>query len=78
MYDGQLEMSFAGARGCASIRQRRISRAQWWFERMRQVVDSATDLQPAPAPRAEQTWLPGTHRQPAAAPQSPAADRLAA
>ena len=77
MYDGQLEMSFGGARGCASPRQRRLSRAQWWFQRMRQVVDGARDWQAAPPARPEQTWLPGTHRQPDLAPQ-PAAERLAA
>jgi len=81
MYDGQMEMSFAGARGRASVRQRRLSRAQWWFQRMRKVVDEALDFQPVPAPRPQQTWFPGAHRQPALAPQpSPASesDRLAA
>ncbi len=78
MYDGQLEMSFAGARGCASARQRRLSRAQWWFQRMRQVVDGARDWRPAPAPRPEQIWFAGTHRQPEGAPQVSAPERLAA
>ena len=34
-------------------------RAQWWFRRMRQIVDSALDWQPAPPPRPEQTLFPG-------------------
>lgn len=29
---------------------------------MRQVVERARDWQPAPAPRPEQIWFPGTHR----------------
>jgi hypothetical protein len=78
LYDGQLEMSFASARGCASVRQRRLSRAQWWFQRMRQVVDGAMDWHPMPAPRPEQTWLPGTHRELETAPPAPATERLAA
>ncbi len=34
-------------------------RAQWWFRRMRQIVDGALDWQPAPPPRPEQVLLPG-------------------
>lgn len=30
-------------------------RAQWWFRRMRQIVDCALDWQPAPPPRPQQT-----------------------
>ncbi|HEY5915514.1 MAG TPA: hypothetical protein VJA21_33435 [Verrucomicrobiae bacterium] len=65
MYNGQLEMSFAGGRGCLAgpRRQRRLTRARWWFGVMRQVVDRATDWQPAPPPRPEQIWFPGSHRQ---------------
>lgn len=75
MYDGQLEMSFGGTRGCASKRQRRLSRAQWWFQRMRQVVDGALDRQSVPPPRPEQTWFPGAHRQPELAPQADSESR---
>jgi hypothetical protein len=79
MYDGQLEMSFAGVRGGSSARQRRLTRAQWWFQRMRQAVDGALDWQPAPPPRPEQTWLPGTHRAAGGVPQvEPESTRLAA
>jgi hypothetical protein len=62
MYNGQLELSLGKARGGRSVsaRQRRISRAQWWFQRMRDVVDRAVDWQPAPVPRPEQIWFPAT------------------
>ncbi len=65
MYNGQLEMSFDSSRISPSRtrRQRRLARARWWFDCMRQVVDRATDWQPAPTPRPEQTWFPGAHRQ---------------
>ena len=71
MYNGQLEMSFSNGRGCRTVsrRQRRLNRAQWWFQRMRQVVERATDWQPAPPPRPEQIWFSGVHRSPEAAPQ---------
>jgi len=71
MYNGQLEMSFGNGRGCQTInrRQRRLSRAQWWFQRMRQVVERATDWSPAPDPPPEQIWFPGAHRQVAVPPQ---------
>jgi hypothetical protein len=57
----QMELSLEKARVCPSLnrRQRRLNRANWWFERMREVVDRAFDRQPAPAPRPEQTWFPG-------------------
>jgi hypothetical protein len=42
--------------------RRRPSRAQWWFQRMRQVVERARDWQPKPTPRPEQIWFPSTHR----------------
>ena len=66
MINGQLELSLTNARGChpLSRRQRHLSRARWWFERMRQVVDRAIEWTPAPAPRPEQTWFPNASRQP--------------
>lgn len=65
MKNGQLEMSFGntGVSRGLNRRSRRQSRAQWWFARMRQVVDRAMDWQPAPAARPEQIWFPGSHRQ---------------
>jgi hypothetical protein len=54
----QLEMSFDGTtRFYPRIRRRRQSRAQWWFARMREVVDQAFDWRPAPPTRPVQTYL---------------------
>jgi hypothetical protein len=69
--DPQLELALAGsnARRMPAAAQRRLSRANWWFERMRQIVDCACDWQPAPLARPEQIWFPNTHRHPALAAQ---------
>jgi len=75
MYDAQLEMSFGSTPGLLPRRQRRLSRAQWWFQRMRQIVDRAIEWQAAPAPRPEQIWFPGTHRQPGLQPSLKATTR---
>ena len=64
----QLEISLPMT---AAVRRRerkpcRPARAQWWFERMRRVVDAAPD-QPATAMRpAHRVALPIVHRQNAA------------
>jgi hypothetical protein len=61
MTNQQMELGFGSARVCPSAtrRQRRLSRANWWFERMREAVDRAFDWQPAPPPpRPEQIWFP--------------------
>jgi hypothetical protein len=59
----QLELGFAGG---ADYRtgggERRRSRASWWFQRMREIVDRACDWEPMLAPRPEQTWFPNAHR----------------
>jgi hypothetical protein len=59
MTNQQMELGFGKARACASLnrRQRRLSRANWWFERMRQVADRAFDWRPVPPPRPEQIWF---------------------
>lgn len=58
----QLELTFDGStRFHPEIRQRRPSRARWWFARMRRVVDLALDWRPAPAPRPEQIQLALVH-----------------
>jgi hypothetical protein len=51
--DTQMELVFDSTQSCVSRgrRQRRLNRAQWWFARMRQIVDRATDWEPAPPPR---------------------------
>jgi hypothetical protein len=55
----QLEINFAAPALLrpALRRQRRITRARWWFERMRQTVDQAWDWSSGPPARAGQTRL---------------------
>jgi hypothetical protein len=72
MFEGQIEMSFETGSRWLPRRQRRLTRAQWWFQRMRQVVDRAMDWQPVPPSRPEQLCLPGTQRTIDVAAQSPA------
>jgi len=60
--DEQLEMAFSGTPDCRPRVQRRLTRAQWWFHRMRQLVDHAVDWRPTPPPRPEQIWFPTVRR----------------
>jgi hypothetical protein len=62
----QMELGFE-ARACQPLtrRQKRLSRATWWFARMRQVVDHAIDWSKAPAPRPEQAFFVQLVREPA-------------
>ncbi len=55
-----MELGFSPERTpCASANTTRPPRnPQWWFSRMRQVVDQALDFRPAPMGRPEQIWLP--------------------
>jgi hypothetical protein len=57
MNNSQLELGLGN--GCYHFpsRQRRLNRAKWWFDRMRQVVDRAFDWTPAPEARPEQIWF---------------------
>jgi hypothetical protein len=75
--DRQLELGFAGVavRAAAGPRSRRLSRANWWFQRMRQLVDRATDWQPALPVRPQQIWLPNTHRAVSVAPEVQPSER---
>jgi hypothetical protein len=59
MTNEQMELGFGGGRTCpaASRRQRRLTRADWWFDRMRQVADRALDWRKTPPPRPEQIWF---------------------
>lgn len=59
MFDGQMEMSFGRS---AEHTNRRRNRANWWFQRMRRVVDLAIDWKPTPRPRPIQIWFPVTER----------------
>lgn len=63
--DQQLELGLSGApRGTRlARRERRMTRAAWWFNKMRAVVNAATECPSATAPRPEQTFLPGAYRQ---------------
>jgi hypothetical protein len=66
----QLELGLAGGASCRSTnRQRRLSRANWWFQRMRKVVDLACDWTPAPQPRPQQIWFENVRSEHALAPR---------
>ena len=55
----QMELGLDKARSCRSSQrpQRRLSRANWWFQQMREVVDRAVDWRSAPRARPEQIWF---------------------
>jgi hypothetical protein len=59
MNQKQMELSLAGANKCPRTvqRRRRLNRANWWFDQMRQVVDRAFEWEPAPRFQPEQIWL---------------------
>jgi hypothetical protein len=58
---GQMELSLPKAPGCSweSRRQRRLRRANWWFQRMRQAVDRAVEWEGQPG----QPGKPADQRQ---------------
>ncbi len=71
MFHDQMEMSFDRGLPRAPRRQRRLTRAQGWFQRMRRVVDRALDWQPVPTARPEQIWFPDPQRHaPTAQPEA--------
>ena len=55
-----MELILVKTRVCSSIKrpQRRLSRANWWFQQMREVVDKAADWRPSPPARPEQIYFP--------------------
>lgn len=61
----QLELGFGGIRLRAAVNRHesRVARADWWFARMRQIVDRATDWAAVTEPRPEQIWIPGASRE---------------
>lgn len=61
--DGQLELSL-DRRGTVRVATHRRKQARWWFDRMRHVVDRASDWHTAQTAPPEQILLPGTYRQP--------------
>lgn len=52
----QMELGMNANRRLANRQQRR-QRAEWWFRKMRQVVDLALPPRSMGAPRPEQTYL---------------------
>ncbi len=60
MLNDQMELGFAGGPACPRVeqRERRKSKARWWFDKMKRVVEQATDWKPTPRFRPEQIWLP--------------------
>jgi hypothetical protein len=63
--DKQLELGFNGLppRINGAGREGRIARADWWFNRMRNIVANAMDWNAAAEPRPEQIWMPGANRE---------------
>jgi hypothetical protein len=63
MNNEQLELELAGAKTAADPRprERRGTRAAWWFTQMRRIVSEAIDWEAAPDPRPEQSWLGFSH-----------------
>ena len=59
MTNQQMELGFSNNRVCRSAGrpQRRQTRAQWWFDRMREAVDKAFDWQPTAEARPQQIWF---------------------
>ena len=59
----QLELGLNGLPPHAAAgREGRIARANWWFARMRNIVEHAMDWSAAAEPRPEQIWIPGANR----------------
>jgi hypothetical protein len=63
MTNEQLELSLNGKIITPRRRESRMTRAQWWFGQMRQLVNSAIDWEGSPQPRPEQPWLEFSHRR---------------
>ena len=63
--DKQLELGFNGLppHAHAAGREGRIARADWWFNRMRNIVEQAMDWNATAEPRPEQIWMPGASRE---------------
>jgi hypothetical protein len=61
MNNTQLELRFGSRRAyrlAIVTRRSSMHTPQWWFQRMRQIVDCALDWQPVPPPRPEQILFP--------------------
>jgi len=55
----QMELGFDGSPRVRPTmrRQRRLTRARWWFQQMRTVVNQAIDWSSAPPARPEQVYM---------------------
>jgi hypothetical protein len=64
-HGGQLELGLNGLKRTTQVarRENRMTRAAWWFGKMREAVNNAMDWPSAGQPRPEQTFLPGAYRQ---------------
>ena len=56
-------MGFEKKFNCRRPGQQRRRRAQWWFQQMRVLVDSAVEWTPAPPARPEQTYFTLSHSE---------------
>ena len=62
---GQLELGFSGRPRQRNLPRHggRVTRATWWFAKMREAVEEALEWPAAHPPRAEQIWLRGANRE---------------
>ena len=61
--NGQLELGFNGTQSRIFGRPRtRVTRAKWWFAKMREAVEHAVDWQTEAPARPEQVWMRGANR----------------
>jgi hypothetical protein len=59
----QLELGFNATQSRIYGRPRtRVTRAQWWFARMREAVENAVNWPNAAQPQTEQVWMAGANR----------------
>ena len=60
----QLELGFNATQSRIYGRPRtRVTRAQWWFAKMREAVANAVSWQNEAGARPEQIWMPGANRE---------------
>lgn len=55
-----MELELAASNKCPRViqRERRVTRANWWFHQMHQLVDNAVEWEESPRfQMEEQTWL---------------------
>ena len=59
----QLELGFNGTQSRIFGRSRtRVTRAKWWFAKMREAVENAVSWQDETTSRPEQIWISGVNR----------------